>query len=333
MLTAIRHLAPVWQMGLIILTVLLAASVLVSALRLARPQKDYAELSARVWSWWAMAVIFFSAIAVSNYVSLVFFTFLSFWAMKEYVTLLKTRPADHRGLVLTFLAIPIQYFWIGIGWYGMFIIFIPVYMFLILPARLVLSKETAGFVAAASQIQWGLMAFVFGLSHLGFLLILPNVGPQLGPPVWSSIASSGGGAAGTSGVNGRTLLLFLVFVVEISDVLQYVWGKALGRHKIIPQVSPNKTWEGFLGGIASATLLSLAIRFLTPFSVAETILVSLLITLAGFCGGAVMSAVKRDFGVKDFGGLIPGHGGMLDRVDSLCYAAPIFFHYVRYFHY
>jgi phosphatidate cytidylyltransferase len=119
----------------------------------------------------------------------------------------------------------------------------------------------------------------------------------------------------------------------MSDVLQYVWGKTLGRHKIIPSVSPNKTWEGFVGGISSAVLLSLLIRFLTPFSIGETVLVSLAITIAGFCGGAVMSAVKRDFGVKDFGGIIPGHGGMLDRVDSLCYAAPIFFHIVRYFHY
>jgi phosphatidate cytidylyltransferase len=146
---------------------------------------------------------------------------------------------------------------------------------------------------------------VFGLSHMAMLLTLPG---------------------------GRTLLLFLVFVTEMSDVLQYVWGKTLGRHKIIPAVSPNKTWEGFLGGIASATLASLLVRFLTPFSVGECLGVALLITLAGFAGGAVMSAVKRDFGVKDFGGIIPGHGGMLDRVDSLCYAAPIFFHYVRYFH-
>jgi len=178
-------------------------------------------------------------------------------------------------------------------------------MFLILPMQLVLSKETKGFVASASQIQWGLMAFVFGLSHLGFLLVFPfKVDPS---------------------VNGRTLLLFLVFVVEISDVLQYIWGRTLGRRKIIPAVSPNKTWEGFLGGVASAIGMSLLVRFLTPFSFKETAAVALLITIAGFFGGAVMSAVKRDFGVKDFGGIIPGHGGMLDRVDSLCYAAPIFF--------
>jgi len=300
-------------MGFIILAVLIVSSVVVGVLRYLRPHGNFSELSARIKAWWIMAAVFFGAISVDNRISLVFFGFLSFWSLKEYITLLKTRPADHRALVWAFICIPIQYFWIAIGWYGMFIIFIPVYMFLFLPIRLVMARETSGFVASASQIQWGLMAFVFGLSHLAMLLTLP--------------ASVG------SAANGRTLLLFLVFVVEMSDVLQYVWGKTLGRHKIIPSVSPNKTWEGFLGGIISTSLLSLFIRFLTPFTPLETIGVALLLTVAGFFGGAVMSAVKRDFGVKDFGGLIPGHGGMLDRVDSLCYAAPVFFHYLRYFHY
>ncbi|MFY9557153.1 MAG: phosphatidate cytidylyltransferase [Blastocatellia bacterium] len=304
-------LSPMVQMGLLVLGVLVVASVAVVALRRAKPATDFSELWARVRAWWVMAAVFFAAIAVSNRISLVFFALLSFWATKEYVTLLKTRPADHHGLVLIFLSIPVQYYWIAIGWYGMFIIFIPVYIFLFLPMRLVLSKETAGFVASVSQIQWGLMAFVFGLSHLGYLLTFPDLGAN---------------------ANGRTLLLFLVFVVEMSDVLQYIWGKTLGRHRIIPSVSPNKTWEGLIGGMLSATALSLLIRFLTPFSVIETVMVSLMITVAGFCGGAVMSAVKRDFGVKDFGSVIPGHGGMLDRVDSLCYAAPLFFHYVRYFY-
>ncbi|HKP13808.1 MAG TPA: phosphatidate cytidylyltransferase [Blastocatellia bacterium] len=308
----IRSLSPVMQMGLVVLSVLVAASSAVAALRLARPRADFSELAARVRAWWVMAAVFFAAVLVSNRLSLIFFGFMSFWAMKEYVTLLKTRPADHHALVFTFLAIPIQYFWIAIGWYGMFIVFIPVYMMLMLPARMVLAKETSGFVASASQIQWGLMIFVFGLSHMAFLLTVPQI-PE-------------------TNVNGRMLVLFLVFVVEMSDVLQYVWGKTFGRHKIIPAVSPNKTWEGFVGGILSAMGLSLLIRFLTPFTMAETLLVSLIITVAGFCGGAVMSAVKRDFGVKDFGATIPGHGGMLDRVDSLCYAAPFFFHYVRFFH-
>jgi phosphatidate cytidylyltransferase len=309
----INQLDPVWRMGLIVLAVLVLSTAAAALLRFLRPDDNVSELTARIKAWWIMAAVFFGAIAVSNRISLLFFGFLSFWALKEYVTLLKTRPADHRALVWTFLAVPIQYVWVGMNWYGMFIIFIPVWMFLFLPVRLVLARETTGFVASASQMQWGLMAFVFGLSHLAMLLSLPTVN---------------GGSA-----NGRTLLLFLAFVVEMSDVLQFVWGKTLGRHKILPTVSPNKTWEGFLGGVLTTAGLSLLIRFLTPFSVGETLGVALLLTVAGFFGGAVMSAVKRDFGVKDFGGLIPGHGGMLDRVDSLCYAAPVFFHYLRYFHY
>ncbi len=300
-------------MGLIVLVVLVFSSVMVALMRFLRPQGNFSELSSRIKAWWIMAAVFFGAIAVSSRISLVFFGFLSFWALKEYITLLKTRAADHRALVWVFLSVPIQYYWVGTNWYGMSIIFIPVYMFLFLPIRLVLARETAGFVASASQLQWGLMAFVFGLSHLAMLLTLP--------------------AIDNSSANGRTLLLFLVFVVEMSDVLQFVWGKTLGRHKILPTVSPNKTWEGFLGGIITTSLAALLIRFLTPFTPLETVGVALLLTVAGFFGGAVMSAVKRDFGVKDFGGLIPGHGGMLDRVDSLCYAAPVFFHYLRYFHY
>ena len=309
-LSAFDSLDPLWRVGLMALALLVVASLIVAVIQRARPQRDFSELSARVQSWWWMAAVFFGAIVLSDRVALVLFAFFSYWALKEFLTLLNTRPADHRGLIYTFAAIPVQYYWIATGWYGMFVIFIPVYMFLLLPVRLVLAKEVIGFVASASQIQWGLMAFVFGLSHLGAMLNL-----QLNAP---------------PGVSGRTLVIFLVFVVELSDVLQYVWGKSFGRHRIIPTVSPNKTWEGLIGGILSVAVLSLGLRFLTPFSALETLGVSLLITVAGFCGGAVMSAVKRDFGVKDFGSIIPGHGGMLDRVDSLCYAAPIFFHYVRY---
>ncbi len=301
------------RMAVITAAVLVAATVIVAVLRRSRPARDFAELSARIQSWWVMAGVFFAAILVDSWVSLVFFAFLSFWALKEFVTLLDTRTADHRALFWAFLAVPMQYLIVGINWYGMFVLFIPVYMFLFLPLRLVIAGETKGFVRSASQLQWGLMAFVFGLSHLGYLLRFPEPLPG-------------------RGVNGQTLVLFLVFVTEMSDVLQYVWGKLLGRRKILPTISPNKTWEGFIGGVLSASALSLLVRFLTPFPVWETLLVALLICVVGFFGGAVMSAVKRDLGTKDFGALIPGHGGVLDRVDSLCYSAPVFFHYVRYFY-
>lgn len=301
---------PVFQMGALVLALLLVASAIVLLLKRAVPGRDWRELEARTHAWWAMAAVFLGALAVHPLLSLVFFGLLSFWALKEYVTLLATRPADHKALFFAFLAVPAQYYWVSLDWYGMFVLFVPVYMFLLLPILLVLAAETKGFVASVSQLQWGLMAFVFGLSHMAYTLRLtPAPGLDF---------------------DGRALLLYLVFLVEISDVLQYVWGKLLGRHKIIPSVSPNKTWEGFLGGVVCVTALAVPLRFLTPFGPWEAARVGFLVAVAGFCGGAVMSAVKRDFGVKDFGSAIPGHGGMIDRVDSLCFAAPVFFHYVRF---
>jgi phosphatidate cytidylyltransferase len=305
-------LSPTSRMMGITFAILVLSSATIWALRRARPAADFSELVARLKSWWVMAAVFFTAILVDHRISLVFFALLSFWALKEFVTLLETRPADHRALFWAFAAVPIQYVLVGVGWYGMFVLFIPVYMFLYLPLRLVMAGEPRGFVRSASQLQWGLMAFVFGLSHMGTLLMFAEPLP--------------------GEVTGRSLVLFLVFITEMSDVLQYVWGKLFGRHRILPTISPNKTWEGFLGGVLTTAVLSLLVRFLTPFSVLETMGVALLISVVGFFGGAVMSAVKRDLGVKDFGAVIPGHGGVLDRVDSLCYAAPVFFHYVRYFY-
>jgi phosphatidate cytidylyltransferase len=128
------------------------------------------------------------------------------------------------------------------------------------------------------------------------------------------------------------LIFFLVLVVQLSDVLQYVWGKALGRRRIAPSISPNKTWEGFVGGVACATALGTAVWWATPFSPAAAAAMALVLTAMGFVGGLIMSAIKRDRGVKDYGTLIGGHGGVLDRVDSLCFAAPVFFHLTRYFY-
>jgi len=278
-------------------------------LRTTRPDRDWTELGDRTKAWWVMAAVFMAAVWTGPWATTVLIGLLSFWAMKEFITLSDTRRSDHGPLLWSFLTIPVQYYWVHAGWYGMFIVFVPVYVFLALSFRLVLAGDTTGFVASAARIQWALMAFVFGLSHLAFLGALPAMAPH---------------------VSGRTLLIFVVCVVELSDVSQYAWGRTMGRHRVIPSVSPNKTWEGLVGGIATASLASLSIRFLTPFGALACVSASLLVCLCGFLGGAVMSAVKRDIGVKDFGDVIPGHGGVLDRIDSLCFAGPVFLHFVRY---
>jgi phosphatidate cytidylyltransferase len=234
----------------------------------------------------------------------------SFAALREFLTLTPTRRADHLALAIAFFVVlPFQYYLIWLGWYELYSIFIPVYAFLLLPIVAALRGDTTAFMSRVAEVQWGLMICVFCLSHVPALLTLD-----------------------IPGYEGRHLLLigFVVIVVQSNDVLQYVWGKLLGRRKIAPQLSPSKTVEGLVGGILSATLVGTALWWITPFSPLQAAAMALVVNLMGFFGGLVMSAIKRDRGVKDWGQMLIGHGGMLDRLDSVVFAAPIFFHLTRY---
>jgi phosphatidate cytidylyltransferase len=269
------------------------------------------NVNARVRAWWVMSVAFAIAVASGGVGSVVLFALISLLALREFVTLSPTGRVDHAALVWSFfLVTPVQYVLVGVQWYGFFSIMIPVYAFLFVTARLVLAGETERFLERAATIQWGLMTCVYCISYAPALLLLDIEGYE--------------------GENAK-LLFFLVVVVQLSDVFQYVWGKLFGRHPIAPTISPNKTWEGFLGGIVCAVLLGTSLWWITPFNPWQAALMALAIALMGFVGGLVMSAVKRDRGVKDYGSFIEGHGGVLDRVDSLLFAAPIFFHLTRFF--
>jgi phosphatidate cytidylyltransferase len=314
----LRDLSPVVLGSMAAIFGLLAvATLVVWLLGRLRPGLDLGEVRLRVRSWWVMAAVFAVAMAVSRTVSLVFFAFVSFLALKEYLSLIPTRRADRRVLFWAYLAIPIQYLWVGMHWYGMFIIFIPVYMLLFLPLRMILIGETPGFLRAVGTLHWGLMTTVFAISHVAFLLVLP--------PLTTPRGATAGGAA---------LVLYLVVLTQLNDVAQFLWGKALGRHKVVPKVSPGKTVEGFLGGVATTVALALAVApWLTPFDRWHAVATGLIIGVGGFIGDVVISALKRDLQIKDSGTLLPGHGGILDRIDSLTYTAPLIFHFTWYFHY
>lgn len=292
---------------------LILASVSVGWLRAHRPERDYTELGQRVLSWWVMVTVFSVAILFSRALSIAFFAFVSFLALKEYLSLIPTRRADRRVLFWAYLAIPVQYGWVAAEEYGLFVVFVPVYMFLLLPLRMVIVGETRDFLRAVGTLHWGLMTMVFSLSHVAFLLVLPLASHPV--------------------AGGAGLVLYLVVLTELNDVAQYLWGKRFGRRRIVPTVSPNKTWAGFLGGVATTVLLAWALApLLTPLSWPMALAAGLLIAVGGFVGDVTISALKRDLGVKDSGSLLPGHGGILDRVDSLTYTAPLFFHFVRYFY-
>jgi phosphatidate cytidylyltransferase len=293
---------------------LLLASVVSLLLVRLHPDRDYRELRQRVRTWWWIVAVFMLTVLFNRTLSVVVFGFVSFLAFKEYLTLIPTRRADHRVLFWTYLAIPVQYYLVWLAWYGLFIVFIPLYMLLLLPMRMVLIGETQGFLRAAGTLHWGLMITVFSLSHMAYLLVLPTENNVVG------------GVAG--------LLIYLVFLTEINDVSQYIWGKILGKRKILPKISPGKTVAGFLGGVATTSVLAVVLSvYLTPLNLIEAVGAGLLIGLTGFIGDVTISALKRDLGVKDSGSLLPGHGGILDRLDSLTYTAPLFFHYVYYLHY
>ena len=279
--------------------------------RMKSPNSVIDNLNKRINAWWVMVAIFAIAIFLGKFAVIILFFIASGIALREFLTLTPITRYDYWPLLFAyFIVLPLQYILVAVSWYELFCIFIPIYGFLFLAILAAITGSALNFLARIAEVQWGLMITVYSISFIPALIILPIDHYQ-----------------------DRNLLLiaFLVFVVELSDVLQYVFGKLFGKHSISPNLSPSKTVEGFIGGIFSASLIGACLWWVTPFSFIQAGLISLMITLLGFLGGLVMSAIKRDRGVKDWGKLISGHGGVLDRLDSICFAAPIFFHVVRYY--
>ena len=299
-----------------ILTLLVVASLVgwMLSLRVTTPggQATVDNVNARIRAWWVMAAMFLVAVGTGTTGAILLFTVVSFLALREFVTLAPTRPGDHRSLFWSFFVVtPLQYYLVAVGWYGLFSILIPVYASIFLAVRTTLAGDTERFLERTATNYWGVMICIYFVSHVPALLTLNIPGYEQ---------------------QNAKLMIFLVIVVQMSDVLQYVWGKSMGRRRIAPAISPNKTWEGLIGGMLSATAIGAGLWWATPFSPVAAALMAFVLTVMGFAGGLIMSAIKRDRGVKDFGTLIGGHGGVLDRIDSLCFAAPIFFHLTRYFY-
>jgi phosphatidate cytidylyltransferase len=293
----------------LILGILVFATTLFWTWGFLRPQANLAELKLRTKSWWLMATIFIVATLLNPIISCIAIALLSFTALRELISIsTNVRAEDRRVLIWCYLAVPVQYYLAYKGYYSLFLTFIPIFMHLWIPFMLVVQGSTKNISRSMSVLPAQLMLTVFGISHLAYLLALDDI------PNYSA--------------GGRGLLLFVVFITEMNDVFQFTWGKLFGKYKIVPSVSPNKTWEGFIGGILTSTVVGYYLRFLTPFSEKEALVISFCVACAGFIGDVVVSAIKRDIGKKDTGDTIPGHGGILDRIDSLAMTAPVFFHII-----
>ncbi len=272
----------------------------------------------RVQSWWVLFTVLAAAILIHRPgPTVVLFGLISFWALREFITLTPTRPGDHRTLFWVFFILtPIQFILVGLQWYELYSVLIPVLAFLFIPARIAIAGDSKRFLERTAKIQVGLLICVYCLSYAPALLTLDLPATQQG---WWPKAR---------------LLFFFVLIVQVSDGLQFVWARLPSKHVIAPAIHPTKTWEGLLGSTAGATLIGGALWWATPFQGADWWMAgvtSTVIAVMSFAGGLTLSAIKRDRGVKDYGTLVEGHGGVLDRIDSLCFAAPVFFHITRFY--
>jgi len=277
-----------WIVGGLLAAVSLASGI-GQWLRWRQPQSStIANLNARIRAWWVLIAVGGGALLAGPVALLVMFACISMVALHEMLS--GTVPRVERWLCL-FVAVPVQYLLIWLGRFDLFALWIPVCCLLALVTR--------------GALKRGLMLCVFCLSHIPALLLVAIPGYEGRAPL---------------------LMAFLVTIAQSSDVLQYVWGKLIGRHFLMPAISPSKTVEGLVGGVLSATALGMLLAPITPFTRWQAAGMALLVAVSGFLGGVLMSAMKRQRGLKDWGRLIAGHGGMLDRVDSLCVSAPVFFY-------
>ena len=291
-----------------------------------------ASFNARVRGGWVSCSLLVAAYLLPSWLTVAVFGFISFWALREFITLTPTRRGDHRALFWVFFFItPIQYLLVSldgsvtlqdgvIAWdssgesstFALYSTLIPVYAFLFVPARVALAGDAKRFLERVAKIQCGLMVCVYCLSHAPALLFLRLENAQ-------------------GELAGPRLLLFFIVMVQVADTMQYVWGRIYGRRLIAPMINTARTWEGFLVGTGCAALIGMALFWATPFNWLQAAGMSVLLSVMASAGGLTMSAIKRDRGVRDYGTLVEGHGGVLDRIDAICFAAPVFYHVTRFF--
>ena len=264
----------------------------------------------RVQSWWAMIALIGLALLMGKVAITLLFAFASFAALREFLTLTTKARADHLSLALAFfIVLPAQYIFVAFEWTGLYTLLIPVYAFLMLPIVSALRGNAERFLIRVAETQWGLMIAVYCVSHVPALMNLDIY---------------------ANGERSVLIVAFLVMVVQLGDLLEYFFGRRIGRTKIAPGLSP-KTREGVAMGVASAALIGAMLSWITPFGVFGAMAMAAIASLVGMFGNIVFAAIKRDRGVKDWSHLIPGQGGFVDQLDSVVFAAPVFYHLTRYF--
>ena len=322
----LKELTPTQQIGalfVIVFGMLLLASVTSFLLSVRehgdgnqaeKRRKELKSVDAIIRTSWLMMFVFWVSWVTGDWVALTLFAFVSFFALREFLTLSPTRLGDHRSLVLAFFVVlPVQYWLVGAGHFDMFAVFIPVYVFLALPLASALANDPLRFLERNAKLQWGIMVCIYGMSHVPALLLLKFPGYDN---------------------RNAFLVFFLVIVVQVCMVTQHIASRKLNRPPIAPAISQSFNWHSWGIGIAVGSLLGALLAGITPWVPGTAFAAAFVACVAGSLGHFVMKALKRDRGIPSWGAQgqsVTGAGGLLDRVDGLCFAAPVFFHSARWY--
>lgn len=310
----------------LLLAVILAALMIATVVGLVLSRRESLGIESaivrrfnlKIRVWWTMVSIFFLAFLLHRVGVVVLFFLVSFWALREFISMTPTRRGDHRTLFwIFFVFTPLQYILIGLGsdYYDFYSIMIPVYASLFIPARAAIAGDYKRFLERSAKIQAGLLICVYSLSYAPAMLDLDLV--RTGGQRWDG--------------SNVTLLVFFVLIAQLSLALERGWGRLAGHHVIAEKINASRTWEGILGSMVTTGLIAAAFSWATPFYPWEAGVMGAVVTIMAGAGSLTMSAIKRDRGVHDTGTLVQGHAGVLDQIDSICFAAPIFYHLTRFF--
>lgn len=310
-------------LGTLYLSLLIGSVVRCALIGRVPPEKRRGQLGSLA-VWWVLALLTTIICLVGQVAAGAILGILSVLGMREYLALTAERRGHRVADRWAYATVILHYLFIMLGWSVWAAIFLPIFALLSLAIRLLFTGQTRDFVRDVSVLLFGVMLIGYGPSHAAMLFMV--------------FPESRGELAGW--------FFFLVVLTELNDIAQALWGRQFGKHRVTPHISPRKTWEGLLLGIATTMLVALLLApLLRPLAGGRmtdlpwptqwrTLLASLcaglLIAVGGFLGDLTMSAVKRDAGTKDSGNLLPGQGGILDRIDSLSFTAPLFFFYARF---
>jgi phosphatidate cytidylyltransferase len=310
-----------WMIGVVFAALAVGSVIRFYSLRNADEELRHKRF-ASLRTWWIIAVVVAAGLVAGRLGICLLLAAAGIVAFREYVTLLGIRDSERPAVYAVYGIAVVHYLLILLGQASAFLVFVPLGGLAILAVLQLVRGNPAGYVRTLGALFWGMMVLIYGLSHAAYLFVLPAtaVGP-VGPAGW---------------------FLFLVVLTEADDIFQAVVGRAFGshkRHRLAPVISPNKTWEGLIGGMLATVMLAILLApSLTTFADGSDsgslwrwggpALAGIVVTFAGLFGDINMSAVKRDSGVKDSSTLLPGMGGLIDRVDSLTFAAPTFVYFL-----